>query len=223
MIGSTALPALCIVDPIHIARVRLVAIGPGWAAHGPTDRGVASDGTPDALPEIPEMPESPNGLHPLGETAIMRTAVSCDGLGPSGFEVKRAIGRGRRGAPAARSVAHARQRTSSMPSLELGRRSIVERGVQALDVVDPVDEVADRALGGASITVEGAVDLLGLERAHEALGLGVVVGIADPAHARGDAMSRQHLGVVAAGVLGALVGVMDQAARPGLALLDGHL
>src|SRR5215211_9562283 len=78
--------------------------------HGGLDFGA----TPRSLSEIPGMPESRFGLHPLGETAIMRTAVSCDGLGPSGFEVKRAIGRGRRGAPATRSVAHARQRTSSM-------------------------------------------------------------------------------------------------------------
>src|SRR5499427_8253072 len=138
-------------------------------------------------------------VHPMGETAKMRAAVSCHCLGPWCFRVKREIGRGRRGAPFERSVGHARQRTSSMPSLELCRRAIVERGMQALDVVDPLDEGGDGALSLAPVAVEGAVDLLGLERAHEALGLGVVVGIADAAHARGDVVRRQQLGVVAAG------------------------
>ena len=60
-----------------------------------------------------------------------------------------------------------------------------------------------------------AVDLLLLERLHEALRLGIVVGIADPAHAGGNAVLLQQIGVVAAGILDAAVGVVDQAAGPG--------
>ena len=57
MLGSTALSLFLIVDPIHIRgptdrrRTRL-----GRCA-GPTARGVASEATPDALPEIPESPK----------------------------------------------------------------------------------------------------------------------------------------------------------------------
>src|SRR5215471_911043 len=119
------------------------------------------------LRELRELREFLRAVHPMGETAKMRAAVSCHCLGPWCFRVKREIGRGRRGAPFERSVGHARQRTSSMPSLELCRRAIVERGMQALDVVDPLDEGGDGALSLAPVAVEGAVDLLGLERAHE--------------------------------------------------------
>jgi len=68
----------------------------------------------------------------------------------------------------------------------------------------------------AVIAMAGAVDLFALEGSDKALGLGVVVGIADPAHAGGDAVPVEHAGVLGTGVLHAAVGMVDQAA-PGRA------
>src|SRR5450631_4950118 len=121
---------------------------------------------------------------------------------PMRLRVKPVIGRGRREAASSRSVAHAQPPGGSMRRLELGRWSIAERGVQALLVVDLLDEGADAARGFMVIAIEPAIDLLGLERLHEALGLGVVVGIADPAHAGDNAARLEQLGVVATGILG---------------------
>src|SRR5260370_37105779 len=95
------------------------------------------------------------------------------------------MGGGRRGARRARSVAHAQPQARSMVRLELGGRTIAERGGQALGVVDLLDEGADAARRFVPIAVERAVDRLGLERLHEALGLGTAAGITDPAHALG--------------------------------------
>src|SRR5271168_3330235 len=64
----------------------------------------------------------------------------------------------------------------------------------------------------AVIAMAGAVDLFALEGSDKALGLGVVVGIADPAHAGGDAVPVEHAGVLGTGVLHAAVGMVDQAA-----------
>jgi hypothetical protein len=55
-----------------------------------------------------------------------------------------------------------------------------------------------------------AVDLLGLEGLHEALGEGVVPGAAGPAHGGLDACGEQAIDVVSAGVLDALIGVVDE-------------
>src|SRR5215472_3557781 len=71
-------------------------------------------------------------------------------------------------------------------SLERDGRLIAERGVQALAVVDLIDEGRDVARRVAVIAIERAVNLFAFERPDEALGLGIVVGIADPAHAGGD-------------------------------------
>ena len=67
-----------------------------------------------------------------------------------------------------------------------------------------------------NVAIGASVDLLLLERLHEALRLGIVVGIADAAHARLDVVPLQQLGVVAAGILHAAIGMMDQAAGRGL-------
>ena len=80
--------------------------------------------------------------------------------------------------------------------LERDGRLIAERGMQALAVIDLVDEGADVARRVAVIAIASAVDLFALEGSDEALGLGVVVGIADPAHAGGDALALQEAGVL---------------------------
>jgi hypothetical protein len=106
--------------------------------------------------------------------------------------------------------------------LELDGRPIVEGGVQSLAVVDLLDEAADRLPRVVGIAVGAAVDLLLLQRLHEALRLSVVVGIADAAHAWLDGMAGQQLGVVAAGVLHAAVGVVDEAVGRRPACRDRH-
>src|SRR5687768_9971501 len=71
---------------------------------------------------------------------------------------------------------------------KVGRRQVAQGRVQPLPIVDLLDEAADRAarlLGGP---VRAPIDLFALQRAHEALRLGVVVRGADPAHARLDAV-----------------------------------
>src|SRR2546423_11496042 len=93
--------------------------------------------------------------------------------------------------------------------LERDGRLIAERGVQALAVVDLVDEGADVVCRDAVITIAGGVDLFTLERSDEALGFGVVVGIADPAHAGGNSVGLQQAGVLGTGVLHAAVGMVD--------------
>ena len=56
---------------------------------------------------LAETAETPCAVHPMGETAKLRTAVSVHCLSLAVFGVKREIGRGRRGAFCERSVAHA--------------------------------------------------------------------------------------------------------------------
>src|SRR5262249_44859371 len=69
---------------------------------------------------------------------------------------------------------------------KFGRRSIGERRVQAAAVVDVFEEGADRRARVVYVAVGCSVDLLLLERAHEALRLGIVGGTANAAHARPD-------------------------------------
>lgn len=94
---------------------------------------------------------------------------------------------------------------------ELGRRLVSERGVQALDVVDGIDEPADVVSCVLDRRVGFTVHLFGLERLHEAFGLGVIVRVGDTAHADGDRPRRQARQIVDAGVLDAAIGVVDQA------------
>jgi hypothetical protein len=84
---------------------------------------------------------------------------------------------------------------------ELDRGPIGQGRMEPAAVVDALDEGADRVAGLAQIAIVSAVDLLLLECLHEALRLGVVVGIADTAHARLDAMRFQYARVLATGVL----------------------
>ena len=73
--------------------------------------------------------------------------------------------------------------------------------MEALPVVDLLDEATNGLARRADVAVVTPVDFLLLEGLHKALRLGVVVGVADPAHARLDAVCREFGGVVAAGIL----------------------
>lgn len=65
--------------------------------------------------------------------------------------------------------------------------------------------------GLGQIRVFVAVDFLVLERLHEQLALGVVVGVAAPAHADLDAVGFEQIGIISRCILHTAVGVMHQA------------
>ncbi len=92
--------------------------------------------------------------------------------------------------------------------------------MQAFLVVDIGNKAIDPATSVTDVGEGLAVDLFGLERLHEAFSLGVVEGIAWPAHANGDVAIRQFLAIGDRGVLHAAIGVVDQAAALRLSGLD---
>src|SRR5438128_1831158 len=100
------------------------------------------------------------GVHPVGETAKPRTDGCLSLIETLKVEVKGMRGRGRRGALGERSGAHARQQSGSLQSVELGGRAVAQRRVQALLVVDLVDEGTDAARRLTVVAIEPAVDLL---------------------------------------------------------------
>src|SRR5215470_17835120 len=106
---------------------------------------------------------------------------------------------------------------------KLGGRLIRQCRVQPLAIIDLFDEAADHFLCLMGVAVAAPVYFLLLERLHEALRFGVVVGVADAAHAGPDAVRFQHRRVVAASILNTAIGVMDEAAGHGMALLNGHV
>src|SRR6185436_17841709 len=108
------------------------------------------------------------GLHPMGETVKMVTAWLGHSLMSHLCQVNRMRGRGRREARRSRSAVPARPPARPVQGIELGRRAIAQGRVQALLVVDLVDEGADAACRLAMVAIEPAVDLLGLQRLHEA-------------------------------------------------------
>src|SRR5688500_18087019 len=61
------------------------------------------------------------------------------------------------------------------------------------------------------VRVLAEIDLFVLERLHEALRLGVVIGIPPTAHADGDSGFSKQIGVLDRCILDAAVGVVDQA------------
>ena len=73
--------------------------------------------------------------------------------------------------------------------------------MQTPPVIDLLEKASDRPARRGDIAIVAPVDFLLFEGFHEALRFGVVVGVADPAHARLDAVRRQFAGVVLAGVL----------------------
>src|SRR5882724_12538145 len=94
--------------------------------------------------------------------------------------------------------------------LKLAGRQIAQRRVEPLLVIDPLDEFADACPGVGQVTIFGSVDLLVFKRFHKALGFGIVVGIAPPAHADGHTVLLQQINVSAAGILYAAIGMMHQ-------------
>ena len=98
-------------------------------------------------------------------------------------------------------------------ALELGRRQVAERRVQALLVVDLLQKHAHAGLGLGQIAIFRAVDLFVLQGFHKRFARGIVPGIGFPRHADADAVVLEQLRVIGAGVLHAAIGVMHQS-RP---------
>lgn len=88
--------------------------------------------------------------------------------------------------------------------------------MQPLAIVDLLDERGEPPSHIVKALVLPAVDLFDLESLHEALGGGVVIGVAFAGHADQAAMRYQGSHVVMGGVLYPLIGVMDDT-RPGAA------
>ena len=91
-----------------------------------------------------------------------------------------------------------------------------------MPIVDVFDEDTDRLARVFKITIISAVDFLLLERFHKALHLGIVIRIADPAHARLDIIGSKHGAVITASILHAAIGMMDQASTRWSTCLDRH-
>jgi len=85
--------------------------------------------------------------------------------------------------------------------------------VEPLAIIDLLQELTDALPGLVQVGILPEIDLLILERFDKALHLGIVVGIAAPAHADADARRLQQLGIRGRGLLHAAIRVMSQA-RP---------
>jgi len=94
---------------------------------------------------------------------------------------------------------------------------VADRGMDPRAVVEGLDVVEDCLASLVSGGEALAVDELDLESRPEALRAGVVMAVAAPAHADGDAGLAEFLPVIAAGILAAPIAVMDQAlGRPAI-------
>src|SRR5689334_1791064 len=95
-------------------------------------------------------------------------------------------------------------------ALELRRWPVIECRVQALLVVNCIQELPDPRARLRQVAIFGTVHLFRFERLHEGLTGRVVPRVGLARHADADVMILQHLGVFAAGILHAPVGVMHQ-------------
>src|SRR5260370_38682465 len=150
-------------------------------------------------------------------SSISRAAATQSSLTPGSRAHSWRSGRSRP-CPALAGDGGSRKRSSGklrQVRFELGRRPIGQSRMQALAIMDLLDEAADHLACLVGVAVAAPVDLLLFECFHEALRLGIVVGIADAAHTRLDVVCCEQGGVFTACILHAAVGVMDEAARWG--------
>lgn len=94
-----------------------------------------------------------------------------------------------------------------MASFELDRRSVAGGAVAPLGVVEHFDVVEDVGAGVVAGRVDLSTDSLALEQLEEALGHGVVVAVAAPAHAADQVVVAQEGLPLMASELTALVRV----------------
>jgi len=90
-------------------------------------------------------------------------------------------------------------------------------------IIDVFNKLSDGRAGMVDILISGGVGLFGFEGLHKALRHGIVIRAARTAHAGLDAGSFQAGDVVAAGVLNAPIGLVDQLAGTDIALSQGHI
>ena len=91
-------------------------------------------------------------------------------------------------------------------------------GVEPLGIVDGIDEDGNGAPCGFDILEAAAIDFFGFEGLHEALGFGIVVRIAGPAHTDGDIVAGEALAIIGRSILHAAIGMMNETGGPGLAI-----
>ena len=96
---------------------------------------------------------------------------------------------------------------------ELHGAEVAERRVAAPGIVEALDVVEHVGSGFVTRAIGFARRALGLERGEEALHRRVVPHVARPAHAADHAMIDQQALELLAGVLAALVGMMQQGVR----------
>src|SRR6266480_12994 len=96
---------------------------------------------------------------------------------------------------------------------QIATAPVAERGVQSADVVDLIDKAWK--VGGDIFErlVIHQIDGLDLKRLHKALGLGIVVGIAAPAHGADETMFGEYVAVGLGSVLRTAIGVVDAPLR----------
>ncbi len=95
--------------------------------------------------------------------------------------------------------------------------------MQTLAVMDRFDEAADLLARLVQIAIIGGLDLLALERFHDAFRHRIVIGAAGPAHRGLDAGTLQSPDIVAADLLHAAIGVVHQFAGHHVAPRQRHL
>jgi hypothetical protein len=86
--------------------------------------------------------------------------------------------------------------------LELHWREITKRRVQSARVINLVDKAWKPCYHVFETAIVIEIDFLTFEGFHKTLGLGVVVGIATPAHRTDKTMLGQNLAIAFRGVLG---------------------
>src|ERR1041385_4089498 len=96
---------------------------------------------------------------------------------------------------------------------ELHRRLVIEGAMEADWVVKVFDVVADGDAGLGQIAEGAGVDEFGFEGAPEGFHGGIVIAVAAGTHTGGKLMGVQQSPEGAAGILGTLIGMMEEAGR----------
>ena len=109
-----------------------------------------------------------------------------------------------------------------LEQFELHWRQVGKSRVEPLAVVGRLNERPDGGPGMGEIAIGAGINLLVLERPHEALGHGVVIGAAGAAHAGLDPSGFKAGNVVTASVLNPAIRVVYEAAGNHLSAAQRH-
>ena len=97
--------------------------------------------------------------------------------------------------------------------LEVDGAAIAKGRVQPLGIVDIFDEVRQSRRHVVEGSIVAKIHLLDFQGFDKALGLGVIVGIAAPAHRTCETIFGKFGAVVRGGILAATIGMVDAAGR----------